>query len=50
MTQEAAAHDGGVALRTYQDLEAGRLNPGYLTLLAISKALRLRLGDLKEFR
>jgi transcriptional regulator with XRE-family HTH domain len=39
LTQEAAAHEGGVALRTLQNLEAGRLNPGYLTLRAVAGGL-----------
>ncbi len=39
LTQEACAHESGVALRTLQNLEAGRLNPGYLTLRAVAGGL-----------
>ena len=46
LTQEDVAYEAGVALRTYQNLETGRLNPGYLTLLAVARALSVRLGDL----
>jgi transcriptional regulator with XRE-family HTH domain len=46
LTQEAAAHEAGIALRTYQNLEAGVLNPGYLTLGAVARGLEVRLSVL----
>jgi len=45
-TQEDVAHSAEIALRTYQNLEVGRLNPGYLTLLRVAQGLEMRLGDL----
>jgi hypothetical protein len=35
-----------VSLRTYPRLERGELNPGYLTLSAVARALEIRLSQL----
>lgn len=45
-TQEDVSYEAGIALRTFQGVEAGRVNPGYLTLVAIAGALGARIGDL----
>lgn len=45
-TQEDVAYKAAISVRHYQALESGRLNPSYLTLLTIAKALGTRLGDL----
>jgi transcriptional regulator with XRE-family HTH domain len=51
LTQEDVAYEAGIALRTYQNLESGRLNPRYLTLVAVARALHVKLGDfLNEIR
>ncbi len=46
LTQEEAAYEAGVALRTLQNLESGRLNPSYLTLRSVAEALSASLGKL----
>lgn len=43
ISQEEAAHRAGVALRTLQNLESGRLNPSYLTLRAVAQGLEVPL-------
>lgn len=48
LTQEESAHRAGVSLRTYQNLEKGRLNPSYLTLRKISKGLGATLAELVQ--
>jgi transcriptional regulator with XRE-family HTH domain len=45
-TQEDAASECGVALRTLQNLEAQRLNPGFLTLKAVADGFGLSLAEL----
>lgn len=47
-SQEAVAHEAGISLRHYQNLEAGRLNPSLLTALAVARALETTLGDLLD--
>ena len=46
LTQEEAAHEAGLSLRHYQNLESGALNPSYHTLRAVAKGLAVRLGEL----
>ena len=46
LTQEDVAYEAGVSLRTYQKLESGALNPGYLTLFIVARALHVRLSIL----
>jgi len=41
MTQEDVAFEAGVSVRHYQSLEGGDLNPSYLVLLAVSRALNV---------
>ncbi len=43
LSQEETAHRAGVALRTLQNLESGRLNPSYLTLRAVARGLEVPL-------
>jgi len=47
-TQEDLAYEAGVSVRHLQNLEAGNLNPGYLTLVAIASALFMPVSDLLE--
>jgi transcriptional regulator with XRE-family HTH domain len=47
-TQEDLAYEAGVSVRHLQNLEAGTLNPGYLTLVAIASALVIPVSDLLE--
>lgn len=42
------AYEAGLALRTFQGVETGRVNPGYLTLVAIATALDVRIGELLD--
>ena len=46
LTQEAASYEAGIALRTLQNIESGRLNPSYLTLRAVASALHTPLAKL----
>jgi transcriptional regulator with XRE-family HTH domain len=50
ISQETAAETTGIPLRSYQVLEARgssrRFNPTISTLRAVSKALKLEIGDL----
>lgn len=46
MTQEDVAFEAGISVRHYQSLESGDLNPSYLILLAISRAMRQPLSKL----
>jgi transcriptional regulator with XRE-family HTH domain len=46
MTQEDVAFEAGISVRHYQSLESGDLNPSYLVLLSVSRALRVPLSRL----
>jgi|SRR5580704_1557597 DNA-binding XRE family transcriptional regulator len=46
MTQEEVAFDAGVSVRHLQSLESGQLNPSYLVLLAVSRALKVPVSRL----
>jgi transcriptional regulator with XRE-family HTH domain len=45
LTQEKAAELAGITLRFYQDLEAGRKAPSYLTLRRLAGAYRVKSWD-----
>jgi transcriptional regulator with XRE-family HTH domain len=46
MTQEDVAFDAGVSVRHFQSLESGEVNPSYLVLLSVSRALKVSLSRL----
>lgn len=46
LTQEDAAFAAGVSVRHYQELESGRLNPSYLTIVAVAIAVKTTPADL----
>jgi transcriptional regulator with XRE-family HTH domain len=46
MTQEDVAFEAGISVRHYQSLESGELNPSYLILLAVSRAVKASLPRL----
>lgn len=46
MTQEDVAFEAGISVRHYQSLESGVLNPSYLVLLGVSRALNTQLPRL----
>ena len=45
LTQEKAAELAGITLRFYQDLEAGKKAPSYLTLRRLAEACRITSWD-----
>ena len=45
LTQEKAAELAGITLRFYQDLEAGKKAPSYLTLRRLASAYRIKSWD-----
>jgi len=45
LTQEKAAELAGITLRFYQDLEAGKKAPSYLTLRRLAGAYRVKTWD-----
>jgi XRE family aerobic/anaerobic benzoate catabolism transcriptional regulator len=45
-TQEDLAHEAGIALRSLQTAESGRLNPSYLTLRKIAAGLETSVARL----
>lgn len=45
-SQDTFAHEVGLGRSYYGRLERGQINPSILTLLKISKALKVRLIDL----
>jgi len=45
LTQEKAAELAGITLRFYQDLEAGKKAPSYLTLRQLAGAYRIKSWD-----
>jgi ribosome-binding protein aMBF1 (putative translation factor) len=46
MTQEDVAFEAGISVRHYQSLEGADLNPSYLVLLSVSRALKISLARL----
>lgn len=46
VTQEDAAHEAGLSVRHYQELESGRLNASYLTLRSVAAALGTTVADI----
>lgn len=36
----------GISVKHYQDIEAGRVNPTYMTLLKLAKAFKCSLKDI----
>jgi transcriptional regulator with XRE-family HTH domain len=46
LTQEDVAFEAGISVRHYQSLESADLNPSYLVLLSVSRALKISLPRL----
>ncbi len=46
MTQEDVAFEAGISVRHFQALESGALNPSYLVLVAVSRALKVSISRL----
>lgn len=46
MTQESAAHDGGLAVKQVYEYAGGHGNPTYTLLLKLCKGLKVRPGEL----
>lgn len=50
LTQEAAAHEAGLALRTYRRVETGKVSdPAYSTVAAICCTVGVDPGEVEEF-
>lgn len=50
LTQEAAAHEAGLALRTYRRVETGKVgDPAYSTVVAICRTVGICPEEIKEF-
>lgn len=50
LTQEAAAHEAGLALRTYRRVETGKVaDPAYSTVAAICRTVGHKPEDIEEF-
>lgn len=50
LTQEAAAHEAGLALRTYRRVETGKVaDPAYSTVAAICRVVGVEPGEVEEF-
>jgi len=47
ISQEDAASEAGLDRSHYSNIERGISNPGYATLVAVSKALSVRLSQLQ---
>ncbi len=50
LTQEKAAHEANLSLRTYRRVETGEVtDPAHSTVLAICGALGVKPGEVQEF-
>ncbi len=50
LTQEQLAEIAGMNTRSLSTIECGESNPRYSTLLNISKALKMRITELLDFK
>lgn len=46
ITQEAAAHEAGVTVGTWSQLERGKSDPRFSTLVAVAAALGIKTSEL----
>ncbi len=50
LTQEAAAHEAGLSLRTYRRVETGKISdPAYSTVTAICRTVGICPEEIDEF-
>lgn len=50
LTQEAAAHETGLSLRTYRRVETGKVgDPAYSTVVAICRTVGICPEEIREF-
>ena len=50
LTQEKAAHEAGLSLRTYRRVETGKVtDPAHSTVLAICEAVGVDPANIEEF-